>query len=187
MADEQWLSFQELVELVPSLLPDVSIGRAEAIVKEALASGQVRSRPGRLLLLSNDGIIGMDLRPGAINKGGEGRGLAVADSKTSKEDFLDWLGRHYPEAKVQTQGKIADLVSLALKSADDSVIHQEITAVYDEADKNGVWAPNINELPKQVMPRLVARGYNTSERRIKEIGEAPEFKTRRRKIGMRRT
>jgi hypothetical protein len=73
-----------------------------------------------------------------------------------------------------------------LTMAPVSIIEDVITAVYDEADKGGD-RPNINQLPKAVLPRLKARGYTSTGRRIKEIGSAEKFASRRGEIGKRRT
>jgi hypothetical protein len=99
---ERWLSFQELVALTKSRLPNASIGRCEAIVREARASEQVRSHPAPpapVLLTTDDGVLDFNLRPGAINKATVSKHVPP-DGKTSEDDFLDWLDRnHAPTVK----------------------------------------------------------------------------------------
>jgi hypothetical protein len=74
----------------------------------------------------------------------------------------------------------------SLTPASQAVIKRTIEDVYDDADRGGP-RPNINELPGAVHPRLNARGYKTSGKRIKEIGGSEEFSERRGKVGVRRT
>jgi len=73
--------------------------------------------------------------------------------------------------------------SVEPRAASEVRIRSEITAVYDEADSTGQRPPNIRELPKAVALRLKKGGFQASERRIAEIGEEPQFKTRRRPAG----
>jgi hypothetical protein len=70
MAEEQWLSFQEAVERIRSRL-NTSIGKAQALLKAAVDSGEVRSkRPDEpVLLTADDALLDFNLRPGALNKG----------------------------------------------------------------------------------------------------------------------
>jgi hypothetical protein len=99
----KWLTFQEAVDIVRAQLGG-AIGRAEAVVKAARTSGEVRfSDPIRpVLLLADDGLVGMSLRPGAQGKAGIARDgtprlhrSVVADSDCiSKDDLLDWLNRN---------------------------------------------------------------------------------------------
>lgn len=95
MSDDQWITFDDVVELVSTRL-DVSIGRAEFVTKTARASGEVRtrSRPiddNDLVLLTNDdGLMSWNQKPGAApNTVTRDRRLLF-----SKDDLLDWLGRH---------------------------------------------------------------------------------------------
>jgi hypothetical protein len=103
---EQWLTFREAVEIVRAHL-GASIGRSEAVMNKARASGEVRFRNATdpVLLLADDGLVGMNLRPGALGKAGiSADGKAVTHrttsanvSRISKDDLLDWLGRHHPD------------------------------------------------------------------------------------------
>jgi hypothetical protein len=73
----------------------------------------------------------------------------------------------------------------ALPEAPIPTIREAIRSVYDDADKSGP-RPNINQLSKAVLPRLI--GYRSpTGRQIKAIGGEPEFRKRRGKIGKRLT
>jgi hypothetical protein len=103
---EQWLTFREAVEIVRAHL-GASIGRSEAVMNEARASGQVRFQnpADPVLLMADDGLVGMDMRPGAQDKAGvtaDGRSIIHRTSSAnmpqiSMDDLLDWLGRQSPE------------------------------------------------------------------------------------------
>jgi hypothetical protein len=111
MPEEHWLSFREAVQIVKDHL-GTSVGRSEAIVRDACESGEVRLSPP--LLLYDDGLMGMDQRPGVLDPGS-----INADPERrciSSDDFLDWFdrqsiqpmavkNRRYPEdAKLVTDG-----------------------------------------------------------------------------------
>jgi len=91
MAD--WLSFEEAVEMVRCRL-DVSVGRAQKIIKDAFASGEVRSHHPPVLLTADDGLVDFNLGPGPLKK----RVMSADVTKLylSKDDLLDWLNRHHP-------------------------------------------------------------------------------------------
>jgi hypothetical protein len=105
---EQWLTFKEAIEIVRKHL-GTSIGRSQAVTNAARASGEVRFHNPAMpvLLLTDDGIVGMDMRPGAQEKAG----IATDGTPTlhrltttnrdciNKDDLLDWLNRSYPESK----------------------------------------------------------------------------------------
>jgi hypothetical protein len=99
MSAEQWISFQQAVKIVRVRL-NASIGRAEAVVRAARASGEVRSRPNRdadvVLLTADDGIVGMSLRPGAKHRMEE---FTTVVPLSSRSDLLDWLDRQGPQPK----------------------------------------------------------------------------------------
>jgi hypothetical protein len=108
MANEEWLTFEDATELVRAHL-GTSIGRSEAVISAARASGEVRFQnpAGPVLLMADDGLVGMGIRPGAQDKAG-----VTADGKLvthrlphrhsaslySKNDLLDWLERNHPRA-----------------------------------------------------------------------------------------
>jgi hypothetical protein len=73
--------------------------------------------------------------------------------------------------------------SLALKLAPKPEISAAIKATYDAADAVGGKPPNIKELAAAVLPRLKEKGYRASGRAIQEVGDAQEFKRRRRQPG----
>lgn len=97
---ENWLSQTQARVIVRRHL-NSSIGHAEKILGDARESGEVRIR-GRTdptLLRYDDGIVGMDLQPGAMNKGGvaaDGKPLVDGHGACSEDDLLDWLRRHHP-------------------------------------------------------------------------------------------
>jgi|SRR5262245_12420980 len=190
MAKELWLSDDAAVELIRFRIPSVkSTGHALKILRDAIASGEVQ--PGRaapasdpVLLLADDGIVGMDMRPGAQNKGG-----VTADGKpwvkappasrtTNKADLEDWLDRN---AHKYAQPVAASAVKLAI--APEQKIHAAIIAVYDAVEKASEKPPNIKELPGKVRALLETQGYQASDRQIQKLGEDSQHAVRRRKPG----
>jgi hypothetical protein len=104
---DRWLTFEEATEIIRTGL-DASVGRSEAILRAARASGEVRFQnpADPVLLLADDGLVGMDLRPGAREKAGlTADGKAIMHRTTSssgsinKDDLLDWLNRQVPAHK----------------------------------------------------------------------------------------
>ena len=99
MADDQWLSAQKAIEIIRRRI-DTSIGRAEAILQRARASGEVRAEPS--LLMADDGVVGMYMRPGNPN-------AERYQPRISEADFLDWLTRREEpqetKAPKRSQGK----------------------------------------------------------------------------------
>jgi hypothetical protein len=89
-------------------------------------------------------------------------------------DLLNWLDQRQPERSQEKS---------VLKLAPASVIEDVITTVYDEAEV----PPNINQLPKAVIPRLNHLGFKASGKQIKELGRANKFAARRGPVGKRRT
>src|SRR5262249_61038938 len=131
------LSDAAAVGLIRFRIPSVrGTGHARKILRAAMASGEVH--PGRaapasdpVLLLADDGIVGMDMRPGAQNKGG-----VTADGKpwvkappasrtTNKADLEDRLDRN---AHKYAQPVAASAVKLAI--APEPKIQPAIIAVY---------------------------------------------------------
>jgi hypothetical protein len=95
---EQWITFDEAAEIVRTHVGG-SIGRAQKMAREAQASGEVRIQ-NTVCLWADDGLVGMDLRPGAQEKHGVTRdGTPILHKPTqpllqvSKDDLLDWLTR----------------------------------------------------------------------------------------------
>jgi hypothetical protein len=113
MSDD-WITFTEAVEIVRAHL-GASIGRSEAVTNEARASGEVRFQNSAdpVLLLADDGVVGMSLRPGAQHKAGvtaDGkpiihRTISTSMSQISKDDLQDWLSRHHTEAAASPEPK----------------------------------------------------------------------------------
>jgi len=65
----------------------------------------------------------------------------------------------------------------------DDHINNEIRSEYDDAEAAGTKQPNIRELGAPVQLRLDRKGFHASKRRIQILGEADEFKIRRRPPG----
>jgi hypothetical protein len=86
MADEEWVSNPQMVEIVLGRY-SMSVGRAEKLVKDAKASGEVRRRREDPLLAADDRVIAMNLRPSLLSK------PLPLPAYYSKGDFIDWLGR----------------------------------------------------------------------------------------------
>ena len=188
MADERWISFPQMVGIVRSRY-SMSIGRAEKVVKDAIASGEVRRRPEpRSLLVYDDGALDMNLRPGAINKGGvtpDGKLLVQPLRRLySEDDFLDWLSR-----QTSLQGKPATKQTkpAELKPVSEVIIKDAITKAYADAERTKAKPPNLNELVKLVQSALKPLSYKASGPQIQEIASAEEFANRRLKTGERFT
>jgi hypothetical protein len=60
MTEETWLSFTEAVQIVRDRM-GASVGRSQAIVREAIASGEIRTkrRTASLYLIGDDGLDGL--------------------------------------------------------------------------------------------------------------------------------
>jgi hypothetical protein len=61
MTEETWLSFTEAVQIVRDRV-GASVGRSQAIVREAISSGEIRttkSRTANLYLIGDDGLEGL--------------------------------------------------------------------------------------------------------------------------------
>jgi hypothetical protein len=106
----------------------------------------------------------------------------------SKEAVLDFARRHklrppswWSDAtKRETQPSRSQV---ELKPAPDRIVIKAIRWAYDAAEDAGRKPPNIRELPAAVQPFLQQKGYSASKRRIQLLGEAEEFKRRRRPPG----
>jgi hypothetical protein len=131
MPAETWLSFSEQVQLVRARL-SASVGRSEALVRQAHASGEVRPEPllswaqrkapagmdpVSFLLMTDDGVVGMDLRPGAWKPGGVDRNGNSVSRRHSKDDLLDWLDRqtlqHPQQGKAGERKRAQDMRDVA--------------------------------------------------------------------------
>ena len=82
MSDEQWISFRDAAELIRSRL-NASIGRAEAILRSAHQSGEVRSYQADVLFFNDDGVLSGLGRPKSVSE----------ERRFSETDLLDWLDR----------------------------------------------------------------------------------------------
>jgi hypothetical protein len=189
----KWLSFDAAVELIKDRL-NTSLDRAQELITAAHASGEVHWRPNakvfkrriaevqrvhaerKNLLRRADApkpgsaldLLGESAAQGGLRES-VSMELPIGKTELCEADLVAWLDREPPEKPI------------ALKTAPDAIIESVISAVYDDADK-GAERPNINKLPDAVMPRLRALGYETSGRRIKDIGRH-KFAGRRLDVG----
>jgi hypothetical protein len=73
------------------------------------------------------------------------------------------------------------------KNPTEEMIRTKIRETYSEEKAAGRRAPNINDIPKIVRPKLNADDYDTSGNHIKKIAEEAEFKALREPTGVRAT
>lgn len=148
---EEWLSLAEAVETVRSRF-NTSVGRAQGVVKQARASGEVRENGARhqlpaggFLLGDDDGIADFDQRPGDLKAIAQtDLDVLMAGPRLSKSDFLYWLDRQVPQDKpVATAPK----QRRRLKSG---AVEQAILAVW------GGHGPPVNEPPDEIRARIAA-------------------------------
>lgn len=97
MKKEQWLPADEAVEIIRRRF-DASVGRAQAILKRARTSGEVRSEP--TVVLDDDGLVGVGVRPGGTNAAWISRPAGV-----DKDDLLHWLDREAGSIEKPTQDR----------------------------------------------------------------------------------
>jgi hypothetical protein len=79
---------------------------------------------------------------------------------------------------------IAVPIGKGFRRAPDRMIHAEIGAAYDDAERNNEKPPNLKELPELVSRQLREKGFRASQRQIRRIGQKPEFAARRRLPGV---
>jgi hypothetical protein len=99
VAQAKWLPFDGLVKIALARFREISVGRAQNIVRKALASGDVRRRLAPVLLVYDDGLMDMNIRPGATNKGGVEPPAVHYPGHYSVDDFLYWLRLNPPQAE----------------------------------------------------------------------------------------
>jgi hypothetical protein len=95
---ERWLAVHEAVEIVRSRYR-VSIGKAEAAVREARASGEVRDEPlpyDPSRWDDNDGVI-LSNDDGVVSDRSNLDFLIASSLLFSEDDFVDWLDRNMPQ------------------------------------------------------------------------------------------
>jgi hypothetical protein len=73
------------------------------------------------------------------------------------------------------------------KNPTDEMVRVKLREAYSEEKAAGRRAPNINDIPKIVRPKLNADGYDTSGSRIKKIADEAQFKALRERTGVRAT
>jgi hypothetical protein len=177
---ERWLSPDEAVAFVRAHTGG-SIGLATNTLKLARASGEVRiTTPPPVLFIADDGIVDMNMRPGAQLKTGitaEGKptfydlALPPAQILISEDDLLDWLNRN-PEPAAPNAARMRPAST-----------HEIRTAMFSIANDPANDRPNVKQLAKLVVSRLRAAAAIVSENQVIELADAPEFKALRRPPG----
>jgi len=110
------------------------------------------------------------------------------DILLSKEALLEFARRHKvrpPSWCDASKGEIqpSRLPGQLKPSAPTAMILEAIRCAYDAAEAARRKPPNIKELPAAVELVLDRKGFSASKRRIQLLGEAEEFKRRRRPPG----
>ena len=106
----------------------------------------------------------------------------------SKEAVLDFARRHKLRppswwADASKGGTQPSRSQVELKPASTAMINEAIRCAYDAAEAAGRKPPNIRELGAAVQLLLKEKGFSASKRRIEQLGDAEEFKRRRRPPG----
>jgi hypothetical protein len=195
---EQRLSIPEATEIVRNRL-NVSPDKAQALLWEADAKGKIRviidqnafteqltaiqqtqaNRQIKQTIGSQQAAVASSAFPNsgsalAVLRESAERGALVLSlriqlGQVSQDELLSWLNS-FGERK--------------LKRAPDARIHQIIWEVYNDPASGG---PSYKDLPKYVLPRLKALGFEASGKRIQGIGKADEFKPFRGKVGVKKS
>jgi hypothetical protein len=150
---------------------------------------------------SDEGLVGLSTIPFEIWPI-RMRDECYAQWHIRREDFAEWyrpstwsamvsIEQFWPKAPAEVpDAKSAEfakphsaLQTRVMKLAPDREIWAAIKGAYDAADAAGRKPPNIKELSAEVRPMLEEMGYVASGRSIQRIGEAQEFKRRRRPPG----
>jgi hypothetical protein len=107
------------------------------------------------------------------------------DLEVLNDDAFRSLLTGDPTQKQADDCSLEDVTTLSQtkRSAPRETIRTVIREAYDAAAAQGRKPPNINELPAAVLPRLEEKGFCASGRSIQKVGEAKEFKSRRRPPG----
>jgi hypothetical protein len=112
-----------------------------------------------------------------------------ADILLSKEAVLDFARRHKLRAPSwwsdasEGESKPSRSPGQLKRSVSMAMINEEIKSEYEAAEATGRKPPNIKELAAAVQLLLEQKGFSASKRHIQRLGEAEEFKTRRRPPG----
>ena len=97
---EEWLTAEQAIAAIRKHIGG-SEGLAMATLKRARASGEVRAEAGRVvLLMADDGLMGMSLRPGSKST------YDAPQPRLNADDLADWLQRNFElaAAKVSQLG-----------------------------------------------------------------------------------
>lgn len=87
--NERWLTISGAEAAVRGHISG-SIGRSQAILKDATASGQVRTQEP--LVLNDDGVVGM-------------RDRVIGERLINEDDLLDWLRRRHGASRAGAKAK----------------------------------------------------------------------------------
>jgi hypothetical protein len=85
---DRWLTSDEASETIRARL-NASVGRSEAVLNAARASGEVRTQEP--IFLNDDGLVGM-------------RHRQIGVQRFNEDDLLDWLDRHHPKSRKGHRG-----------------------------------------------------------------------------------
>lgn len=84
MSVDRWISATEATDIIGRRV-EGSVGRAEAILRTAQASGEVRDKGQPLRLFADDGVVNM-----------RNPTLIAPQPSLSESDLIDWLDRNHP-------------------------------------------------------------------------------------------
>ena len=99
--------------------------------------------PGSYLLMTDDGVVGMDLRPGAKNPGGvNADGNDNVSRRMSKDDLLDWLDRYHQQAVSAKPPMPAKNVSVTRRRDKRNRVMQAIAALWPDRPPDQSTVPN---------------------------------------------
>jgi hypothetical protein len=101
--------------------------------------------------------------------------------------FIEIRASVLPNAPADTPSGLPTETPAPWKSPTPEMIRAKIREAYSEEKTAGRRAPNINDIPKLVRPKLNADGYDAAYNRIKTIADEPPFKALREPTGVRAT
>ncbi|WP_143035618.1 hypothetical protein [Bradyrhizobium sp. Rc2d] len=168
--DDRWLTPEQAATLIRQRVGG-SVGRSQGILGAARSSGEVRSRASAdpVLLMADDGVVGMDMRPGAQNKGGvnsDGKPVVhhlsadASGARISEDDLLDWLARNHAAGAAITT--VAPELSPHVRYTTDDELLAEMVQGLTE----GRW-PNKHQAAIAVAGR--AEGSGTREATVRRL------------------
>lgn len=152
---ERWLNTAEAEAAVLKHISG-SVGRAQAVLRAATKSGEVRMQ--RPLVLNDDGVVGA-------------RAIVIGEKLVNEDDLLDWLQRN--------QGPVA-INAVPVRSASTQEIRSAMFSIANDPAND---RPNVKRLAKLVVAQLRQAGAIASENQVITLADAEEFKALRRPPG----